>query len=241
MMEMSDTIVWRHEYKYLCDVMQNEILRSRAENLLIPDEHIEEDGTYRIRSLYFDNPYNQCYLDIENGIEERAKFRIRIYNEDASYIMLEKKYKKRGMTRKETGKLTQKQCRQLMAGEVPEMEADMDAALKLLLAEIQYRAMRPAVIVEYERTPFVEENGNVRITFDRNISSSQDFDSFLEKNITVRPILNAGMGIMEVKWDAYLPEYIRQHMELDTVPRITFSKYYLCRKYNCHGGNLKNL
>ena len=236
--ETNDKKIWRHEYKYLCDSMQTVVLKARAEGLLCPDPHVGEDGSYRIRSLYLDGINNFCYYENENGTDERAKYRIRIYNEQASPILLEKKSKKHGMTHKDAFSITERMCRQFMDGRIPELEEWMESGLKMLLTEIRCQALRPAVIVEYERVPFVEENGNVRVTFDEGISSSHDFESFLDSFLLARPILKTGQGILEVKWDSHLPDTIRRQMQLDTLTWSTFSKYYLCRKYNCHGGSI---
>lgn len=82
----------------------------------------------------------------------------------------------------------------------------------------------------------MNQNGNVRVTFDEAISSSNDIGCFLEKEIILRPILEKGQGILEVKWDEFLPDYIKKIMELDSLRWNSFSKYYLCRKYNTFGG-----
>jgi len=92
--------------------------------------------------------------------------------------------------------------------------------------------MAPKVIVEYERTPYVYKNGNVRITFDRNISSSGQVDQFFNAEAKKRPILPAGMQLLEVKYDEYLPDPIYHALMLDNWQRTNFSKYYLCRKYS---------
>ena len=234
----NNDVQWRHEYKYLCDPCQQAVLKARAESLMQSDPHADEDGVYRIRSMYLDGLDNQGYWDNDIGVDERTKYRIRIYNEDASRIILEKKSKKHGMNHKDSCRISEELCRTLMAGQIPEIQSDMPTKLKLLLAEIQCKALHPVVIVEYQRTPFVEENGNVRVTFDQEIASSSDFESFLEPYIFSRPVLKSGLGIMEVKWDSHLPDYIKRFMQLDTLKWSTFSKYYLCRKYNCHGGSV---
>lgn len=236
--ETNDKKIWRHEHKYLCDAMQTAVLKARAEGLLCPDPHAGEDGSYRIRSLYLDGIHNFCYYENENGTDERAKYRIRIYNEQTSLIQLEKKEKRQGMTHKDAFPITEQMCRQFMEGQIPKIEEWMETGLKMLLAEIQYQGLRPAVIVEYERVPFVEANGNVRVTFDEGICSSQDFEAFFDSFLIARPILKPGQGILEVKWDSHLPDPIRRQMQLDTLSQSTFSKYYLCRKYNCHGGSI---
>lgn len=227
---------YRHEYKYSCDSMQNAILKMRAKGLLRPDRHAGAEGFYDIRSLYFDTPDNQCYLENEAGFDKRDKYRIRIYNADSRKIVLEKKSKERQMTLKVSCQISEEICRKLMHNERVQIQEDMPALQKKLLSEMQIKAMRPVVIVEYRRFPFVEKNGNVRITFDENISSSNDVQNFLEKRIVTRPILEKGQSIIEVKWDAFLLSYIKEHMQLETLQWTSFSKYYLCRKYNTHGG-----
>ena len=52
---------YRHEYKYICDAMQNAVLKTRAQGILKRDEHTGLDGAYRIRSLYFDDLEDKCY------------------------------------------------------------------------------------------------------------------------------------------------------------------------------------
>lgn len=227
---------YRHEYKYICNATQNAILKVRAQGILRRDSHAGSDGAYRIRSLYFDDSDDKCYYENESGIGERAKYRIRIYNSDSSRITLEKKSKNRGMTLKTAVEIDEECCRGLMAGRNVERKGDMPDILKQLLLEMQKKNMRPKVIVEYVRYPFIERNGNVRITFDEAISSSNEIGSFLDRNITVRPIMEKGQGIMEVKWDEFLPDYIKETMQLDSLNWNSFSKYYLCRKYNTYGG-----
>lgn len=229
---------WRHEYKYMCDVMQRQILLTRAEGLLRRDAHTDSEGRYKIRSLYFDDTYNTCYYENENGTEPRAKYRIRIYNVDASHIVLEKKQKNHGMTHKESCVLDENICRVLMQGKYPEYFAVQDERCRRLLLEMQLRNLKPMQIVEYQRTPFVEQNGNVRITFDEQICASQEIGKFLNARVHGRPVMQSGGGLLEVKWDTHLPDYIKSSFELDSLKWSTFSKFYICRKFNIYGGIL---
>lgn len=227
---------YRHEYKYVCDAMQNAVLKTRARAILKRDEHVGFDGFYRIRSLYFDDLEDRCYYENEGGIGERDKYRIRIYNGNISRIALEKKGKVRGMTLKTQNRISEEQCRQLMGGTVPLVSEDMTDCLKQLLTEMRMKNMRPKVIVEYVRYPFVERNGNVRITFDEAISSSNEIGRFLEQALILRPVMERGCGVLEVKWDEYLPDYIKNALQMGNLSWSSFSKYYLCRRYNVYGG-----
>lgn len=235
-METSSEMKYRHEYKYICDAMQNAVLKARANAIMQRDVHAGPEGSYRIRSLYFDDYNDRCYYENESGIGERDKYRIRIYNSDSNRITLEKKSKSRGMTLKTACSITEEECRLFMTGKFPRITEDMPIMQKQLYLEMMGREMRPVVIVEYLRYPFIEKNGNVRITFDESISSSNAISEFLREKISVRPVMEKGQGILEVKWDEFLPDYLKNHMQLDSLSRSSFSKYYLCRKYNTYGG-----
>lgn len=227
---------YRNEYKYLNDGIQNAVLKTLVKTLLKVDMHADDGDCYRVRSLYFDSPEDSCFYENESGIGERAKYRIRIYNADPGYIVLEKKSKSRQMTLKQSCRIDEDICRQIMSGKGIQLTLGMTDKQIQLLGEMQRKAMRPVVIVEYLRYPFVEQNGNVRVTFDENICSSNDISHFLDERIVSRPVLKKGMSVFEVKWDEFLPSYIKKHMQLESLQRCSFSKYYLCRKYNTYGG-----
>ena len=227
---------YRHEYKYMIDAMQKEVLQLRAQGVMERDVHAGADGEYLIRSLYFDGPEDTCFYENENGDDPREKYRIRFYNGDASRISLECKAKKRGMTRKTACPVTADQCRQFMAGEIPEPLLEVSPKQAAMFGQMRLKGLRPVVIVQYTRSPYVCEAGNVRVTFDDAIASSNDIAGFLMPEIALRGVLPVGRSILEVKWDELLPTYIKGQLALDSLQWMSFSKYYLCRKYNCCGG-----
>lgn len=98
--------MWRHEYKYIISDAQLVLLRNRISGLMQPDSNIQSNGSYHIRSLYFDNIYSDCMLDNENGNDPREKFRIRIYNNSPASIKLELKQKENGLCRKLSNSLS---------------------------------------------------------------------------------------------------------------------------------------
>lgn len=234
--ELCLTSRYRHEYKYLIDSMEESILLIKAQGLLERDSHIRSDGTYVISSLYFDDYDNTCYYDNEDGNDLKCKFRIRYYNDDYRYMRLERKSKRRGMSLKESCSITREQCNMFMEGKIPDITSDLSEQAKRFFAEMNVKEMLPKVIVTYERMPFLYPAGNVRVTFDRKISASDDFENFLSPTRIERPILPLGKSIMEVKWDEFLPSHINEYLQLDELQWTSFSKYYLCRKYNTNGG-----
>lgn len=227
---------YRHEYKYMMDACQAALLEARVSLLMRRDSHAGAEGTYLIKSLYFDDYNDSCFWEKEDGLNERSKFRIRYYNQDKDFIRLEKKSKKNGMTCKESCFITEEMCRSFMEGRIPEIRPDMPEMMKTLFTEMRLRALMPKVIVVYERKPYVCSMGNVRVTFDRNLSSSNDIVHFLNEDMVLRPIMRKGESLLEVKWDELLPDYISEHLALESLQWSAFSKYCLCRKFDCYGG-----
>ncbi len=223
---------YRNELKYLITASQMAVIKGRITNLLHLDSHAGAQGIYRIRSLYFDDYYNTYMTENEIGTDPREKFRIRIYDHNPNHITLELKKKQHTMTQKLSCPLSREQCECLVGGELLPVSSEYPPVLQKLLLLMRTRRLRPKVIVEYDRTPYVERLGNVRVTLDQNIVSSGELDRFLEETIARRPILPAGQHILEVKYDEFLPDYIRSRLQIKNLRQIAFSKYYLCRRYD---------
>lgn len=221
---------YRHELKYLISQGQLVLLKNRLSGLIPSDSHTSENGVYNIRSLYFDDYYNRCYYENLSGSDPREKFRIRIYNHSSDRITLECKRKERGKTLKTSCPLTIEQCRTLMNGEIIE-GIPQPQVLQKLITEMKIHKMRPVVIVEYDRIPYVYSNGNVRITLDTNVSSSSMVQNFLEETVPKRPVMPVGQHLLEVKYDEYLPDFIYRALQLDSLQQTAYSKYFLCRQF----------
>lgn len=222
---------FRHELKYLVSTAEMQLLKSRVCHLLKPDIHSGPGGIYSIRSLYFDDYQNRCFYENENGVDPREKFRIRIYNHSAERITLECKRKECGKTLKTSCPLTLEQTMTLMEGKILSDLESQPPLLRKLTVEMMTRRMRPVIIVEYDRIPYVYKDGNVRITFDTNISSSKEIDAFLKPVIPKRPVLMQGQQLLEVKYDEFLPDTIYKSLQLSNLQQTAFSKFYICRRY----------
>ena len=231
----------RHEYKYVITNTQQATLQNRILGLLKLDSHVGPEKKYVITSLYFDDINNSCYYDNVNGVDPREKFRIRIYNHDTSRITLECKRKERGKTIKSSCPLTLSQAQSLVMGKAIPNVSSQPPLLQKLTVKMLTSLMRPKVIVEYERIPYVSKLGNVRITFDVNLCSSTDVSDFLNGNYKKRPVMPKDTLLMEVKWDDFLPDTIYRALSVENLQQTAFSKYCLCRRF-CLGFALnKNL
>ena len=204
------------------------LLAGRLKNVMSQDIHQEGD-CYEIRSLYFDDLWDRCLEENEAGVDKREKYRIRIYDPRSDVIHLEIKEKNRGLTKKRTCDLSREECLAIMEGELP-LNIDGRAPLNSLQLQMRCNRMEPKVIIAYERTAFVHPSGNVRITFDRNIMASRCREEFLEDRVSgMTPVLPAGMHVLEVKYDEFLPDTIAQQLEIGKLRKTAFSKYYLGR------------
>ena len=222
---------FRHELKYMIREAEIPMLQNRINHIMSRDPHAGSAGSYSVRSLYFDDDQNRCFYENENGTDPREKFRIRIYNHCADRIVLECKRKERGKTLKTYCPLEREQVLQLMQGKPLSNIGAQPELLQKLTVQMLTRRLKPVVIVEYDRIPYVYSAGNVRVTLDVNISSSSSVLCFLDETIPKRPVLPLGRQLLEVKYDQFLPDYIYRSLQLDNLRQTAFSKYYVCRKY----------
>lgn len=221
---MSD---FRHEYKYIIDAKEDALLSGIARGVLSSDKHADSDGKYVIRSLYFDTVDDRCLYENINGYDPRWKYRIRYYNDDTTYISLEKKSKTRGMTKKESVRLSIEDAMMIIDGDKDKMLSHSK-----LTNELVSLGLIPKIIITYEREPYIYPAGNVRVTFDRNISSSTEFDKFFTGEYALRPVMECGRQIMEVKWDEVFPAYIKNSLNVSKLTWTSYSKYSMGRRYH---------
>lgn len=226
---------FRHELKFIISKTQKVIIENSLQGLMHKDAHLEKDS-YNIRSIYFDDYNHSCYYENENGVDPREKFRIRIYDCNNKFIRLELKRKEKGMTQKLQCVLTEAQLESILRGEMLQDFNALPPLLKKFELQRRTKLLAPDIIVDYDRVPYVYELGNVRITFDMNISSANNFEGFFDKDLAKRPILQSDMLVLEVKYDELLPSYIENVVKSVTTHRTSFSKYYLCKKYSPYGG-----
>ena len=218
----------RHEWKHIISPSDKVQLITRLSTFCAPDPHYGAQS-YHIRSLYFDNVYDKALRERLNGQECREKFRIRYYNFDDSYIVLEKKSKFNQLCGKQSIPITREETDALLRGEIQWLMQKESSLCHELYAKMRSQLLKPKVIVDYTRRAFVYEAGNTRITLDDNVRTGlANLDFFNPELVTIpaditRPI------ILEVKYDAYLPDNIRRAIRLDDRRTTSFSKYAACR------------
>lgn len=221
--------MYRVEDKYNCSATELVMLQSRMEAVLRPDVNEGGPEGYRITSLYFDDFNDSCLQDTEDGVNQRNKYRIRIYNDALDVIKLEVKTKRDSRILKRSKSISIAEMKSLIKGECIEDTASEKDPATLFNLAIKTQGLRPRVIVTYERKAYVYEPGNVRITFDRNVRASARVEEFGQKNISY-DFLQEYDKVLEVKYDEFIPDFLLQLLEVGNMQQSAYSKYQLCRE-----------
>ena len=221
---------FRHEVKHEISHHDMLILRQRLRAVMQPDSYAV-NGRYEIRSLYFDNLDDKALREKLDGVNIREKYRIRFYNHNHADIHLERKFKHGGLGYKETADLTAEQAQAIANDDVAWMSNSTDAVIRGFYTRIRNEGLKAKVIVDYMREPFVFAPGNVRATLDYGIRTSMRCTDFLNPDCVTVPIVDSPC-ILEVKWDNYLPDVIRDAVQLEGRHSAAFSKYAASRMYD---------
>lgn len=223
---------YRHELKYSITFAEYLAIRKRLVVIMSSDPHVNSEGRYQIRSIYFDNCDDKALREKIDGVAKREKFRIRYYNDDFSFITLEKKMKINNLCLKYDARITEEECRKILDGDISFMKEHPEELVRELYAKMNYQLLRPRVLVSYVREPYIYAPGNVRVTFDSNIRTSLFSQDFLTKEIVnISATDTPKEMLMEVKYDAFIPGIIQDIVQVKNIRQQAFSKYGACRRF----------
>ena len=218
---------YRHELKYLISYGQKADLNLRLAPLLEQDSHAR-GGCYMIRSLYFDDYWNTAYQEKVDGVLMRKKYRIRIYDYSDRVIKLERKRKRDSWIYKEDAPLTRGEFEQILAGDYDFLLRSPYPLCREFYIECICNMMRPRTIVDYEREPWVMDEGTVRITFDMNVRAAVGSFDIFDATLPALPVLEPGKLVMEVKFTEFCPQLVRDMVPPGAAELTAVSKYCLC-------------
>ncbi len=224
----------RHELKYYINYGEYLHLSRTIDHVMWRDENADEYGEYHIRSLYFDDVYNTAMVEKLAGIENRNKYRIRIYNYSDKQIILERKTKIGDGISKTSAPLTRSQCEALIDGDASVLDygSKQHPLYGDMFIQMTTRLLRPSVLVDYTREAYVHPAENVRITFDKQLRTGLFSHELFDRWLPTMSPLDSDYVILEVKYDDYLPEYIKKMLWQVESMRSAISKYVLCRRYD---------
>ncbi|MBE9524123.1 MAG: polyphosphate polymerase domain-containing protein, partial [Chloroflexi bacterium] len=214
--------------KYLISYPDAVLIKMRLNELLEKDHHVNSAGSYTVRSLYFDDYYNNAYNEKYMGVMSRQKYRIRIYNNSDHVIRLERKIKSKSYIYKQSAPLNRAEVDKIMWGEYAFLLKSSNTLQQILYYECVSRLMRPRVIVDYERDPYIFDAGSVRVTFDKNVRAGVEALDLFNSNMAMVETLDPGKLIMEVKFTEFLPNVVREILPPKSAQFASVSKYVLC-------------
>ncbi|RKM62933.1 polyphosphate polymerase domain-containing protein [Butyrivibrio sp. XB500-5] len=218
---------FRNEWKYLINYGEYESLKCQMKPYFHLDPNAKGDG-YLIRSLYFDDLWNSAYEEKEVGVYFRKKYRIRIYNFSDTSIKLERKLKQGSYIYKESASLTRDEVYKILDGDYEFLLHSDNNLCREFYFECISNMMRPRVIVDYDRTPFIMDAGTVRITFDKKVRAAVGGFDIFDDSLPTLSALPSDKLIMEIKYTEFLPKIVKELAPPSRSEFVAASKYVLC-------------
>ena len=224
----------RHELKYYISTMEYHLLSHALDQVLLRDPNGDPDNNeYHIRSLYFDTYNNQALLDKINGVRDRDKYRLRIYNMSDAFIRMECKTKIGSLISKRSLAIPRLLAEQLIAADPTGLERTRSGLLQDVFREMTLHLLHPVVIVDYVREAYLHPVEDVRITFDKQLRSGVASCDIFNPEIPTVPPMKAGQMILEVKYNHMLPPLVRDLLNtyVQCAQNSAISKYCICRRF----------
>ena len=220
---------YRHELKFKISNSAAEVLKQKLSLILKKDKNAYySDGSYLIKSLYFDDLDSSSYYEKMDGVLYRKKYRIRIYNNNDEFIRLEKKMKHNTYTAKEQILISKDIYSKILNGKLDEIDSPT-GLLEEFITNSKTKHLVPSVIVLYHRTAFTYPISEVRITFDSHIQSSlYNYDLF-DKEVPMYDVSEPGKQVLEVKFNEVLPLHIANILNDIPSCKEAVSKFAICR------------
>lgn len=220
----------RKELKYYINYIDYLTLKNKISGIFSKDGNSTKDGYYHVRSLYFDNKSNDSYYEKMSGIENRNKYRIRIYNLSANIIKMEIKSKKNILILKDSININTEDVKDIIKGDYSCLLKYNNSTANRIYSEFLKDHYKPVVIIDYKREAYSININNIRITFDSNlIKDETNFNAFFDKNTYMLGVLNNDKVIMEIKYNDNIPIWIRNLLQTPRFERCAISKYTLSR------------
>ena len=226
--------VMRQEKKYAINQLDSLRIRSRLKPVMMADAHNDAEG-YLIRSLYFDTPDNQDFIDKLNGLELRRKIRLRAYGPEDTFASLEMKQKEGPYQRKRSLRLSREDARRLSRGDYSPLLSYSEPFAAECYGLMTRQCYLPRTIVEYHRLAYIAKENRIRITLDQRITANEAHWDLFADNLPLYPVLDPFNAVLEVKYNGFLLSYIRQLINTVDRSELSVSKYCLSRRI---GSNL---
>lgn len=220
--------VLRREEKYLVDLTEAAHF-SKMFNQVLEKDIFSQNGSYTVRSLYFDTVYDTDFFDKINEQEFRRKIRLRIYSTKDKTAKLELKQKQNVYQKKRSMTISREDAMELINGNVSVLLKYGNDFADEMYSIMSMNCYRPKTIVEYQRSAFMAKENNIRITFDSNIQATESSFDLFDENLLLYNVLDLNSTIIEVKYDKFMLGYISEIISCINRRSVSSSKYCLAR------------
>lgn len=211
----------RREIRYSINYMEYQKIMQLLKKVMAKDKNAKTDGTYKIKTMYLDNYYGEVRTAKKQDINSVKKYRVRMYNDNIESIYLERKTNENGYILKKKIPIDKKTVENIIVGDIKDLlEEELSLKSELYLA-MNLKQLRPSFVLQYERIAFTDDVSRARITIDKNIQSTTNCYKFFEN---IEGTHNENM-ILEVKYETYLPNYIRDIIKTIESKQISSSKF----------------
>ena len=215
-------IFQRVEKKYMLTREQYEYLINAISPYMAPDQY----GETEIRNIYFDNADNEL---IETSLLKptyKEKLRLRSYGtpDNNSTVFFEIKKKYRGIVYKRRISMKLKEAYAYIdGGKLPEsIEGNIPTEIDYMMNRY---SLTPKAFISYKRVAWTcESDPDLRITFDRDITSRYD-DTRLESTADGHKILPKDTVLMEIKIPGAMPLWLAHILSEKNIFPHSFSKF----------------
>ena len=214
-------VMQRCEMKYILSPTQEALLKRAMAGRMEPDRF----GLTTIASLYYDTPdYRLVRASLEKPLF-KEKLRLRSYGQatENSPVFLELKRKACDIVYKRRIGITVEEAdRFLCRAESPRDSGQISREIRAFLDH--YGPLVPACVILYERTAYVESEGDLRLTIDHNPRwRTEHLDlTWSHEGISLLP---PGCSILELKVQSAIPLWLTRALSEAKIYKTSFSKY----------------
>ncbi len=223
----------RYEFKYLLGSIQLPGILRELELRMERDVHSNKDGSYFVRSHYFDTDSFDLYFEKLAGLRKRYKFRIRNYSSSIRYsspLFLELKGRNNTLVYKHRMLLDSDATEKLMSAGTRMLadhilnKTNISNTGKRFVFDVYRKRISPSVVVDYQRTAFENRaNPDFRVTLDRDVIAWRSGSNGHPSG--GRHTISDGYGILEIKFRYRMPAWFLRLIQEFQLKQISFSKF----------------
>ena len=196
--------VFRKEMKYMIPLEKYMQIKVPLEALMKKDMYGDE-GTYIVRSQYYDSLHNRDLQDNLSGVMEKRKIRLRIYSTQDKTVKLEYKCKSNMDGLKRSILISRDEALQMERHQYGFLLNRKESLAQELYIRMMQGCYRPKTIITYKRTALAYPDSDVRITFDTELKATVNPYGLFEEEPMLIPMMSQDIGILEVKYNDFLP------------------------------------